>query len=55
MFYLVIIKPVLYAVNETRFVRGGYVDIETDISDKLLLDGAGRYENYSDFGGNLCR
>jgi iron complex outermembrane recepter protein len=42
------------AVNETRYIGGGYVDIETDITDKLLLNAAGRYENYSDFGGNVA-
>lgn len=42
------------AVNETRNVFAGYLDIETDITDKLLLNAAGRYENYSDFGGNMA-
>ncbi len=42
------------AVNETRYVTAGYVDVETDISDKFLLNGAGRYEHYSDFGGNFA-
>jgi iron complex outermembrane receptor protein len=42
------------AVNEWRNVFAGYLDIETDITEKLLLNAAGRYENYSDFGGNLA-
>jgi iron complex outermembrane receptor protein len=42
------------AVNETRNVFAGYLDVETDITDRLLLNAAGRYENYSDFGGNLA-
>ena len=42
------------AVDATRDVYGGYLDIETDITDKLLLNGAGRYERYSDFGSNFA-
>ncbi len=30
-----------------------FVDIEADLSDSLLITTALRYENYSDFGGNL--
>lgn len=30
-----------------------FIDLEADISDALLLTTALRYENYSDFGGNL--
>ncbi|QNF32528.1 TonB-dependent receptor [Adhaeribacter swui] len=41
-------------VNETRNVFAGYLDLETDLTDKLLLNAAGRYENYSDFGGNVA-
>ena len=32
---------------------GVYADIEADITDQLLFTAAARYENYSDFGGNL--
>jgi iron complex outermembrane recepter protein len=32
---------------------GMYLDLESDISNKLLVAGALRYENYSDFGGNI--
>ncbi len=42
------------AVNAKRNVMGVYVDVETDISDKLLINIAGRYEDYSDFGGNFA-
>ncbi|MEP6926498.1 MAG: TonB-dependent receptor [Ginsengibacter sp.] len=42
------------AVNENRNVAAAYVDLETDITDKLLIDAAGRYEYYSDFGSNLA-
>ncbi|HKC35593.1 MAG TPA: TonB-dependent receptor, partial [Chitinophagaceae bacterium] len=42
------------AVDEKRNVFGGYVDIETDINDKLLLNGAGRYEHYSDYGSSFA-
>lgn len=42
------------AVNENRNIGAGYLDVETDLTDKLLLNAAGRYENYSDFGGNLA-
>jgi len=41
-------------VDEKRNVWGGYVDIETDITDKLLLNGAGRYEHYSDYGSSVA-
>ncbi|QHT65243.1 TonB-dependent receptor [Rhodocytophaga rosea] len=41
------------AVNERRNVKAGYLDLETDINNRLLLNAAGRYEYYSDFGGNL--
>jgi iron complex outermembrane receptor protein len=39
--------------NATRSNVGFYADVETDITDKFLLTGALRYENYSDFGGNV--
>lgn len=42
------------AVDENRNVYGGYIDIETDITDKLLLNGAGRYEYYSDYGSSIA-
>jgi len=42
------------AVSETRNVIGGYVDVETDINDKFLVNGAGRYEHYSDYGSSIA-
>lgn len=41
-------------VNETRSVISTYVDIETDITEKFLVNIAGRYEHYSDFGNALA-
>lgn len=32
---------------------GAFIDVEADITDRLLLTAALRYEDYSDFGGNL--
>ncbi len=37
-------------VNRYRNSISAYVDLESDITDKFLVDAAGRYENYSDFG-----
>lgn len=42
------------AVDAQRNVFGGYLDVETDINDKLLMNAAGRYENYSDYGSNFA-
>lgn len=39
--------------NRTRSNVGVYADVESDLTDRLLLTGALRYENYSDFGSNL--
>jgi len=41
------------AVAETRRAVGVYLDLESDITDRLLVSSAARYENYSDFGGNV--
>ncbi len=41
------------AVKRKRNNVGIYADVESDISDKLLLAAAARFENYSDFGSNL--
>ena len=41
------------AKNESRTSTALYVDFEMEPVNKLLLDFAARYENYSDFGGNL--
>ncbi|GIU68136.1 TonB-dependent receptor plug domain-containing protein [Candidatus Phycosocius spiralis] len=37
----------------TRSNVGAYVDVEADVSEALLVTTALRYEDYSDFGGNL--
>ena len=39
--------------NATRTNVGVYVDLESDITERLLLTTAVRYENYSDFGSNF--
>lgn len=41
------------AVKASRHNIGVYADVESDITDKLLLSVAARFENYSDFGSNL--
>jgi iron complex outermembrane receptor protein len=40
-------------VNESRSNIGGYLDLEADLSKKLLVSIAGRFENYSDFGSTV--
>ena len=40
-------------INKSRSNLGIYADFESDLTDKLLVGTALRYENYSDFGGNL--
>lgn len=42
------------AVNKSRNVGAAYIDFETEIARRFLVDMAARYENYSDFGGNLA-
>ena len=37
--------------NEFRSVTAAYLDVELDVTDKWLVSGALRTENYSDFGG----
>lgn len=37
-------------VNKTRSVIAAFVDLESDMTDRLLMGAAGRFENYSDFG-----
>ncbi|GAB4191203.1 MAG: TonB-dependent receptor [Wenzhouxiangellaceae bacterium] len=41
------------AVNEDRDSFAAYVDLEAQLTDSLLLTGAVRYEDYSDFGDTL--
>ena len=38
------------ASTNSRNNIGGYVDLETNLTDNLLTNAAGRFENYSDFG-----
>ncbi|GAA4769508.1 MULTISPECIES: TonB-dependent receptor plug domain-containing protein [Flavobacterium] len=40
-------------VNETRSNISFYADAEFDITERLLISGAARFENYSDFGSTL--
>ncbi|MFN8574964.1 MAG: TonB-dependent receptor [Gemmatimonadaceae bacterium] len=41
------------ASSHSRTNFGGYVDMETNVNDKTLLNVAGRFENYSDFGSKV--
>ena len=43
----------LNAVNENRNSVGVYADVEADVTEKLLIGIAGRFENYSDFGNTI--
>lgn len=40
-------------LDETRTNIGAYVDTEIDLSERLMVSVAGRFENYSDFGNTL--
>lgn len=42
------------AVTNRRNVAAVYVDVESDINEKFLVDVALRAENYSDYGGNVA-
>jgi len=37
-------------LNEGRNNVGAFLDVEWDVSDRLMIGGAARFENYSDFG-----
>ena len=41
------------ALNKSRSNVAGYLDLESDITESLLVRLAGRAENYSDFGSNV--
>jgi len=41
-------------INKSRNVFATYLDMETELNDRLLLDAAARYEYYSDFGSNIA-
>jgi iron complex outermembrane receptor protein len=36
------------AVDKTRYIRAGYVDVESDVNDQFMFNAALRYENNSD-------
>jgi iron complex outermembrane recepter protein len=38
------------AINSNRSTIGAYIDAELDVTSQFLMDGAVRFENYSDFG-----
>ena len=40
-------------VNQGRNSYAGYLDLEADISESILIDAAIRYEDYSDFGSTF--
>jgi len=42
------------AINKNRTASSVYVNLELEPNDHLLIDMAGRYEYYSDFGSNLA-
>ena len=42
-----------YSGKYERDMAGIYVDVSTDVSDELFIQGAFRYEDYSDFGSEL--
>lgn len=41
------------ASDHSRTNFGFYTDLETNLSEQVLANVAGRYENYSDFGSNI--
>ena len=40
-------------VNESRSNFGAYTDLELDLTGRLTVDAAGRFEQYSDFGNTV--
>ncbi|CAD7802287.1 Ferrienterobactin receptor [Chryseobacterium aquaeductus] len=40
-------------ISKGRSSMGAYIDTELDVTDKLLVSGALRFENYSDFGSTF--
>lgn len=42
------------AVNKSRYISAAYAELEMDKNEKFLWNLAGRYEHYSDFGGNMA-
>ena len=41
-------------VNKFRYISAAYLELETEVNAKLLINVAGRYEYYTDFVGNLA-
>jgi iron complex outermembrane receptor protein len=41
-------------INKFRNASGLYLDLETELNNRVLLDIAGRYEYYNDFGRNFA-
>lgn len=41
------------ALKRSRSNFAAYVDLEADLTDKFLVSGAARFENYSDFGSTV--
>lgn len=41
------------ALNKSRNNKSAYADFEAEFGPRVLLEAAGRYENYSDFGSNF--
>jgi iron complex outermembrane receptor protein len=41
------------ALDKSRNNKSAYADFEAEFGKRLLLEAAGRYENYSDFGSNF--
>jgi iron complex outermembrane receptor protein len=41
------------AANAKRMVGAAYIDLALDLTDRLLITGAGRFETYDDSSGNV--
>jgi len=42
------------AIHRNRYVSAAYIELEIEKNEKFLLNVASRYEDYSDYGGNLA-
>jgi iron complex outermembrane receptor protein len=42
------------ALNKNRYALGSYLDLESQLTKRLLVDVAARLEQYSDYGGNFA-
>ncbi|NOZ42291.1 MAG: TonB-dependent receptor [Alphaproteobacteria bacterium] len=45
--------PPSFSGKTSRNSYAAYIDVEADLTDRLMLDLAGRYEKYDGFGGNF--